>query len=379
MQLPLVAPAPVVVAHAEVLRDLCENRRQFQHCQNYLTGLRVLSNKSRANLSRCGLESADRTTLSRFFSEAPWEQERVNETRIAYLLGQTAAFQWKAARSCVSVADTLCEPVGSLFAYVDRHYAHGEGRYPVGHKLVTTHFLSGAVRFPLAVRLSRRYEEKTRGEEFVRPHFPGREMPTAKKPRNLRHQQVDEILLQDAEVAALHAQFHTKIALALELIEKALARTIPFQIVRMDRWLLCEEVATALARLEKDWGSLLQKNRNLDVSSFTLRDAPGQAVALAGPHIKVEDLVPRSPRSASTQVTSGEREYGYCAVNLRVPGLGKVRIVLSFENGELTGTSAVLVSNRTDWSAKKILETYLRRWPSETFSQDSKGPLGLDE
>jgi len=262
---------------------------------------------------------------------------------------------------------------------VARHYEHGEGRYPLGHKLGTTHCLSGAVRLPLAVRLSRRYEEKTRGAECVRPHFPGRAMPTAKKPRNLLHKQVDEILLQDAEVAARHAQFHTKIALALELIEKALARTIPFQIVLMDRWFLCEEVATALARLEKDWVSLLQKNRNLDVSSFTLRDAQGQAVALAGPHLKVEDLVPRIPRSASTQVTSGEREYGYCAVNLRVPGLGKVRIVLSFENGELTGTSAVLVSNRTDWSAKKILETYLRRWPSETFSQDSKGPLGLDE
>ncbi len=71
-----MAPAPAVVEHAEVLRDLFENQRQFQHCQNYLTGLRVLSNKSRANLSRCVLESADQTNLSRFFSEAPWEQER---------------------------------------------------------------------------------------------------------------------------------------------------------------------------------------------------------------------------------------------------------------------------------------------------------------
>ncbi len=103
------------------MRDLCENRRQFQHCQNYLTGLRVLANKSMANLSRCGLESADRTNLSRFFSAAPWEQERVNETRIASLLGQREAFQGKAARACVSVDDTLCEHVGSVFEYVARH------------------------------------------------------------------------------------------------------------------------------------------------------------------------------------------------------------------------------------------------------------------
>jgi hypothetical protein len=152
MQLPLVAPAPVVVAHAEVFRALFENRGQFQHFQNYLTGLMVLSNKSRATISRGVLESADRTNLSRFFREAPWEQERVNETRRAYRLGQTEAFQWKAARSCVSVDDTLCEHVGSVFESGDRHYEHCEGRYPVGHNLVTTHFLSGAVRFPLDVR-----------------------------------------------------------------------------------------------------------------------------------------------------------------------------------------------------------------------------------
>ena len=53
--------------------------------------------------------------------------------------------------------------------------------------------------------------------------------------------------------------------------------------------------------------------------------------------------------------------------------------VISFENPELTGTYAVLVSNRTDWSGKKILVCYLQRWPIETFYQDSKGHLGLDE
>ena len=42
--------------------------------------------------------------------------------------------------------------------------------------------------------------------------------------------------------------------------------------------------------------------------------------------------------------------------------------VISFENPELTGTYAVLLSNRTDWSAQKILASYLQRWPIETGS-----------
>ncbi len=53
--------------------------------------------------------------------------------------------------------------------------------------------------------------------------------------------------------------------------------------------------------------------------------------------------------------------------------------VISFENPELTGTYAVLISNRSDGSAKKILASYLQRWPIETFYQDGKGHLGLDK
>ena len=91
MQLPIVAPAPIVTAHADIFRDLLENRCQFRHFQPDLTGLIVLANKSLAHITRCGLERADKTNLSRFFSEAPWFQDRVNDRRLTYLLQQTQA------------------------------------------------------------------------------------------------------------------------------------------------------------------------------------------------------------------------------------------------------------------------------------------------
>ena len=66
MELPIVAPAPVVSDHTAVFRDLFENQCQFRHFQHYLTGLIVLPNKSMANIARCILDSADKTNLSRF-------------------------------------------------------------------------------------------------------------------------------------------------------------------------------------------------------------------------------------------------------------------------------------------------------------------------
>ena len=83
-------------------------------------------------------------------------------------------------QSALVLDDTLCEHVGSLFEYIDRHYNHGDHTYPLAHNPVTSHYVSGPVRFPVDLRLYRRYEEMTRWEEFVCKHFPDRAIPEEK-------------------------------------------------------------------------------------------------------------------------------------------------------------------------------------------------------
>jgi Transposase DDE domain len=134
-----------------------------------------------------------------------------------------------------------------------------------------------------------------------------------------------------------------------------------------------------LARRRKDWISLLKKNRLLETASFQLRDANGWALKLPGPHLAVEALVPLIPASAYRPVTVSEHTYWCFTLTVRLPGLGKVRIVVSFANADLTGSYVVLVTNRVDWSAAKIIGLYLHRWPTETFYQDSKGQLGFND
>jgi len=379
MQLPIVAPAPLVTTHAAAFQDLFENRCQFDHFQHYLTGLIALPNKSLSNIARCVLDSADKTNLSRFFSEAPWNEEEVNERRLTYLLTQTTLHRRSEAESAVSVDDTLCEHVGSLFEDVDRHYNHSDASFPLAHNPVTSHYVSGAVRFPLDLRLYRRYDEVTCWEEFVHKHFPEQVIPTTKKERTKLHKVVDPVLLEDPDFLKLHVQFQTKIALAIELVRKAVERKLPFSVVLFDSWYLAEELVLVLAELEKDWVSMLKRNRNLETNSFVLKDATGQPISFAGPHIKVEELVPHIPASAYRAVRVGEQTYWCFSMTARLPSLGKVRLVFSFSNAELTGTFVVLVSNCLEWSAAKIIATYLLRWPVETFYQDGKSYLGLNE
>jgi SRSO17 transposase len=112
MELPILAPAPVVTEHAAVFRDMFENQCQFRHFQHYLTGLIVLPNKSLANIARCILDSADKTNLSRFFSEAPWRADEINRRRIWFMLQETNPHRHRRRESLVVIDDTLCEHVG---------------------------------------------------------------------------------------------------------------------------------------------------------------------------------------------------------------------------------------------------------------------------
>jgi SRSO17 transposase len=153
---PIVASAPVVTEHTAVFRDLFDNQCQFRHFPHSLTGLMVLPNKSLANMARCSLDSADKTNLSRLLSEAPWREDEVNRRRIRFMLQQTTPHRRRRRESLVVLDDTLCEPVGSLFDYGDRHDNHSEGTYPLAHHPVTSLYVSGPVRFPLGLRLYRR-------------------------------------------------------------------------------------------------------------------------------------------------------------------------------------------------------------------------------
>ena len=378
MELPIVTSAPVVTDHAGVFRDLFDNQCQFRHFQHYLTGLIVLPNKSMANITRCILASADKTNLSRFLSEAPWREDAINGRRVRFMLQQTKPHRRRRRDSLVVIDDTLCEHVGSLFDYVDCHYNHSDGTYPLAHNPVTSLYVSGPVRFPLGLRLYRRYEELTQWEAAVAKHVPDLLIPREKKARNRLHKQVDQVLLEDPEFRARHEQFRTKIALAIDLVEEAIRSKVPFGVVVFDAWYLAEDLVRVLVRRRKDWISVLKTNRLLETASFQLRDVNGWALKLPSPHIAVAELVPLIQAQAYRAVKVGEYTYWCFTLTVRIPGLGKVRIVVSFERESVTGRHVVLVTNRVDWNAAKIIGLYLQRWPTETFYQDSKGHLGLN-
>ena len=278
---------------------------------------------------------------------------------------QTTPHRQRRRESVVAIDETLCAHVGSLFDDVDRHDHHSAGTYSLAHHPVTSLAVRGPVRFPLGLRLYRRDEELTQWEAAVAKHVPDVTIPRERTARNRLHTQVDPVLLEDPEFRARHEPFQTTIGLAMELVEAAIRCKVPCGVVGFDAWYLAEEWVQGLARRRQDWISLLNRNRRLETASVQLRDAHGGTLQLPGPPIAVEDLVPLIPANASRPVSIRGHTYGCFTLGVRIPGLGQGRIVGSFEPEALTGRSVVLVSNRVDWSAAKIIGLYLHRRPTE--------------
>jgi hypothetical protein len=115
-------------------------------------------------------------------------------------------------------------------------------------KPVTSFYVSGAVHFPLDLRLYRRYEEVTGWETFLAKRFPGRTIPTMAKERARLHREVDAVLLQDAEFQAMHQQFRTKIDLASALVEATIRHKVPFGVVLFDGWYLADDLVRVVER-----------------------------------------------------------------------------------------------------------------------------------
>jgi len=136
-------------------------------------------------------------------------------------LQQTKAVRVPKADAALILDDTLCEHVGSLFEYVDRHYNHGDDTYPLAHNPVTSHYVSGPVRFPVDLDYIGAMKSAPSGKRLSRHTSPTVSFRPRK--RNGRASiRSAPVLLEDPDFQKLHQQFRTKIDLGIELLEAAM-------------------------------------------------------------------------------------------------------------------------------------------------------------
>lgn len=82
-------------------------------------------------------------------------------------------------------------------------------------------------------------------------------------------------------------------------------------------------------------------------------------------------------RHAFSKVKALDKNYWVYTEVLNVNRLGRVRVVVSYDNPDLEGDPVILASSRAHWETKRVVQCYLLRFRVDNFYRDAKQNLGL--
>ena len=293
----------------------------FQHFQTYVLGLMVSENLTVEGINRIFVNHKHPSSLNRFMTWSVWDREDVNETRLE-ILRATGGIQGK---GWLVIDDTLSHKTGTAIEAVGILKDHALNRHVLAHNIVTAVFVRrDGTCHPLDFRLYLK-------EEYCkRKGIP----------------------------------FKTKIEMAMELVEKAGALGLEIEAVLFDSWYASKEFIGLLRAKTLMWVTRLKSDRN---------------VKIRGRYVAISDFSSTLPREAFRRVMVGETPYWAFSKAVDLKGVGRVRIVISYDNEELQGNPKYFATDNLQWESSRILNTYERRSKTEGFYRDVKQNLGLED
>lgn len=345
----------IVQNHARVFKNIFNNRAQYKHFKQYLTGLMICENKTFSGIQSKYVKGSSVNSLDHFMINAEWSENEINEKRIIDLQKQEDTAS--RAEGVISIDDTLTHKTGKSMDDAEFHFDHSTGKYILGHNFVSTQYKDRKISYPLDYR---QYYRKPTEKELKKQYQKLDKQIDLFQPKQYLIEKLKLLL----DFQRRLKRFKTKIELAIELIHQAEALGIKAKVYVFDSWFLCKDIVKVISFYGKDWISILKSNRNLIIKNKK---------------ISVSEYIKTIPKMSYRQIkTKGGKFYWVFTKVVHVCSLGKVRIVISYDNKALKGDPAVLVTNRKEWEPVKIISTYELRWSIDAFYRDAKQHLGLE-
>ncbi|MBM3301203.1 MAG: IS701 family transposase [Deltaproteobacteria bacterium] len=292
----------------------------FRHFRMYVCGLVLADNLTVEGINRTFLQRKHPSSLNRFLTWSIWGQEDVNRTRLVSLKDE-GEFQGK---GWLVIDDTLTHKTGKFIEAVGIFKDHCEKRYVLAHNIVTSIFVR-------------------RDGTFHPLHF--------------------RLYLKEEYCKEKGIPFKTKIELAQELVEEALGLGLEIEGVLFDNWYASKEFIGFLRGRTLGWVTRLKSDRN---------------VKIRGTYMQIRDFAATLPREAFKKVVVGKTPYWTFSKAVDLKGVGRVRIVISYDNEEFQGEPAYFATDNLQWESSRILNAYARRAKTEGFYRDAKQNLGLE-
>ena len=378
--LPLVE-VPQIVQHYAPWFEAVFSTEALVQFQRYLSGLIVSENKTVEGINRLFvIESRNQSSLNRLLTASPFSETDLNQQRLA-LLNSLEGTRMK-PKGVLSVDDTLLTHYGRRFDEIAFLYDTVEKRYTWAHNLVNLHYSDEQTDYPLHFQLWKPADLNKIEQGLQAAGIRLRESKFDLKesdPKKWR-QYLLGVWSRKQDMPAVAALYQSKLLIARQMLQRWVNENPELKLpVTFDSWYTQPAFCRFLDRelelpyvgtLASDDQVILKRGRlTLEEFAEQLKQEHLQAVAKGN-----------KPVFHKIGITyKGEKEtyYSYCRTH-RIHNFGKQRLVINFNQSDLSGSPNFYNSNRLIWQSVGITRIRRHRWPVEVYHEEGKAE-GLDK
>ena len=327
-------PTTIVNYNEEIINFLEDvnygmSKPQFNHLATIIEGIiNIGDNVSISKIAENIVKAKDKSCISRFLSSSPWDDELLNNNRLAYikeLLNNELCSDdigFLVIDDTVNRKDTRTKSMEAL----DFHYSHSLGKTCWSHCVITSHFVAGPYSIPLQFKSY--YREK--------------------------------------RCIELEIPFQSKTDIAKEFIQDF---EKPFNLkkiyILMDSWYTSNSLMDEASSENYHLIGGIRSNRNFYPD---------------GNKIKISEFAKNLDPNTLDSVTVKGKEYKVYRYQGKVAQTDNKILLISFEvRKDGFAKPVYILSTDTTLDNKTIIDYYLVRWNIETSYQYFKESLGFDQ
>ena len=378
--IPLVEFPELVQHYAPYFADLF-SEDAFVEFERYISGLIVSENKAVEGINRLFVnESRNQSSLNRLLTRSPYQISEINQARLR-LLADLEGTHMK-PKGVLSIDDTLLTHFGHHFEGIAYLYDHTSGAYEWAHNLVTMHYSDDQTDYPVLFQLWQPSDlEKIEGGLLAAgiPVKASKQELKSTAPTKWR-QYLLNLWRRHANQPEVAALYDSKLQMAKCFLRQWQGMRGELDLpVTFDSWYtqpdfchcLDQTLHMAYVGTLKDNAKIVLKTGQEEVKSFAdrLKQEHLTAVKVGAPAIF---------RPITISYKGAQEHYlSYCATH-RIHTFGKQRLVINYDQADLSDDPVFSISNRLRWQAAGITRIRRHRWPVEVYHEEGKAE-GLDQ